>query len=1493
MSKKPQLLASPPAPFESVASLSGQQILDLDRPATMLERLFPLVAIPVSILLVIFVAMLPMTWQQQAIFGILFITTAWLLHRSRGGRTITLGIALFSLCATARYGYWRGNTLYEYLLSPWQHVHLLNAVFMLLLLGAEFYSFFILVLGFMQTIVPLRRPVKPLPADRSTWPTVDIMIPTFNEPLEIVRYTVLAAQEIDWPTDRLTITILDDGEREQFQEFAAQAGVGYIARTEHSGAKAGNLNNAIDQHLGEYIAIFDCDHVPTRSFLQLTMGWFLVDQDLALMQTPHHFYSPDPFERNLDQFRTTPNEGSLFYSIVQDANDLWNAAFFCGSCAVIRRTALEEVGGIAQDTVTEDAHTSLRLQRAGWNTAYINIAQAAGLATETLAGHVRQRIRWARGMAQILRTDNPLFGGGLRVSQRLCYLNATLHYLYGIPRILFLTAPLLYLFFGLSNVPGYWAAILAFALPHLFLSNIANSRIQGSYRHSFWNEIYETVLAPYILLPTTVALIAPKHGKFNVTAKGGLQDDNYFDRKIAAPFLVLVVLNIAGICLAVPRYLYWDPGHAGTIAINVFWTIFNLIILGTALAVCYEHKQRRESTRVPCSMPVRLHTETGVLNGTVTNVSNGGVAVKTTGQWKPGAVARIEFADQAEAIFLEAEVRSHKAKQVRFQFTGTLLEDERKLTRILYAVPNRWAGSYAEESQDRPFRSLARIFRLSLLGFWRVMSTSSEPVSKRDEDDLEAPVRPSGKRKSIAAAIVLTVLFHPARSSRADSHASQRSANSVSAPATPAHATVPQSFSLSDVSTESLLLQQPGSRAFIRFTIPNTWFIQSGTLHLRYALPNPGQINGNDQFSVAEVRLNDALLASVLPSRQELANGVGELDVPLPAEMLVRRNILTIQLAGDDNAACTRKTQASVPLRIDPSSRITLNAFPLHITSDLHALPHPFLEHLAGSPAIIPVVFARQPSSSTLQAAGILASWFGIQDDETQMQFPARVASLPSGNAVVLLTGSETLDGIVLPNGDQRSVSLIDNPVDPYGKLLVLRGRTDEDLVEAAQSLVIDQKNLTGSNTSLQSINLPPERSPDDAPRWIHTNRIALSQLMSAVDRKTAGPNPINLYMHLAPDYNFGSQQRMYLHLNYATDAQSIGKTSNITARLNGQPIDSYPLRTGHSARPIDIPMVEIPAATYANTLQIQFYFASSGSGCALPVGHTDAEVLGSSFLDMGGAVHHASMPNLNLFAKAGFPFTRIADLSETAVLLPDNPSLEAISLYLDLISYFGAQTGYPALRVQVGSIAQAEEFSDKDLLVLGSFDDLSASPRLGNKLPASFVDDGVSFSFFSRLGVLTKALSTFDFRDAGSVRDSESHSADGLIAGFESPFTSGRSVVLALARQNDQVLPLATSMISAMPGKAIDETVTLWSSGGFHSYPLLTNPYFVGTLPWHENLRYSLPQLPLLLIAALLLIAFVIGSWASRWFSYRVRRRLRPFSIPIEDDPSVSSARP
>jgi cellulose synthase (UDP-forming) len=154
------------------------------------------------------------------------------------------------------------------------------------------------------------------------------------------------------------------------------------------------INHALTKTSAEYVAVFDCDHVPTRAFLQLTLGWMLRDRGLCMVQTPHYFYSPDPFERNLASGDRVPNESLLFYGLIQMGNDFWGATFFCGSCAVIRRTALESVGGVPTETVTEDCHASLRMQMAGWRTAYLRVPLAAGLATERLMLHIGQRLRW-------------------------------------------------------------------------------------------------------------------------------------------------------------------------------------------------------------------------------------------------------------------------------------------------------------------------------------------------------------------------------------------------------------------------------------------------------------------------------------------------------------------------------------------------------------------------------------------------------------------------------------------------------------------------------------------------------------------------------------------------------------------------------------------------------------------------------------------------------------------------------------------------------------------------------------------------------------------------------------------------------------------------------------------------------------------------------------------------------------------------------------------
>lgn len=432
-----------------------------------------LVLAPIAVLIII----TPMDSQKQYIFGLISIGALLLLSFSKHHRVSIIMMVVAVLMST-RYIWFRAT----------QTLHFNSEIEAILGIGlflAELYIWIVIILSYLQNLFPLERKIVPLPEDMSLWPTVDIYIPSYNESLDVVRDTVLAAQCLDYPADKLKIYLLDDGKRNEFAVFAANVGVGYITRNDNSHAKAGNLNHAMKLTKGELICVFDCDHVATRIFLQATVGAFLQDPKLALMQTPHYFYSPDPFERNLSAGRDIPNEGQLFYGQIQRGNDNWNATFFCGSCAVIRRSALEEIGGFAVETVTEDAHTALKMQRLGWKSAYLNIPLAAGLATERLVVHVIQRTRWARGMTQILRVDNPLFGRGLKWQQRLCYLNAMLSFQFALPRVAFLTAPLAYLLFNLNIIHSSASLIFAYMLPHLFLCIYVNSRVNGRFRYSF------------------------------------------------------------------------------------------------------------------------------------------------------------------------------------------------------------------------------------------------------------------------------------------------------------------------------------------------------------------------------------------------------------------------------------------------------------------------------------------------------------------------------------------------------------------------------------------------------------------------------------------------------------------------------------------------------------------------------------------------------------------------------------------------------------------------------------------------------------------------------------------------------------------------------------------------------------------------------------------------------------------------------------------------
>ncbi|WP_114689798.1 glycosyltransferase family 2 protein [Polynucleobacter necessarius] len=262
---------------------------------------------------------------------------------------------------------------------------------------------------------PLSTKYVPLPADTKSYPTVDIFISTYDEPDNIVRMTATAATQINYPKDKRNIYIPDDGgthtkrhshqhgvgawvRHYQLRRLAKELGIHYLTRETNQKATAGNINNALQHTSGELVLILDCDQIPTKDILTNTVGQFLIDPKLFVVQTPHFFINQTPVNSNLTGMYNKPDESEMFYRKIQPAMNFWNASFFCGSAAILRRTYLMEIGGIAVKTITEDAETSLQLHSLGYNSCYINRPMICGLSSESHTDYLTQHSRWGKGM---------------------------------------------------------------------------------------------------------------------------------------------------------------------------------------------------------------------------------------------------------------------------------------------------------------------------------------------------------------------------------------------------------------------------------------------------------------------------------------------------------------------------------------------------------------------------------------------------------------------------------------------------------------------------------------------------------------------------------------------------------------------------------------------------------------------------------------------------------------------------------------------------------------------------------------------------------------------------------------------------------------------------------------------------------------------------------------------------------------------------------------
>lgn len=581
---------------------------------------------------------------------------------------------------------------------------------------AELYGMCIQIMGMFVNVMPLERPVEPVDINHPDLPTVDILIPTYSEPEQMVAITASACSLIDYPWDKFTIYLLDDGgtlqkRNDKDPEKARAAGVrhetlkalaeflevNYRTRDVNYSAKAGNLNEALYGYQkgetnpdGDLVLILDCDHVPTRDILRNTVGYFMRDPKLFLVQTPHFFINPDPIEKNLDTFNKMPGDNVMFYGKVLPGLDYWNSAFFCGSAAVLRRSCLDEAGGIVGETITEDAETALTLHGKGYNSVYVGKPMVCGLCPETFDDFIVQRNRWAQGMVQILILKNPLFQKGLSFIQKICYLNSSGFWLFSFSRFMFMIAPFLYLYAGLQVYHATLQQCLIYPIPYIALSMILTNYMYGKVRHPFFSELYETVMAFFNVPAILSVLRNPRSPRFKVTPKDtSLAADTA--SHLASPFYVLLVLFIFMYPVAVAKFIA-APHLWNSLVICLFWGTFNLVILLLCLGVVWERRQVRKKHRMPVEEAIRIkHQKSGnYFDAVTTDLSEEGLGFDMRSD-----------CDIAEGDMVEIQTREQYGR--RYLFTA-------EVVRIIDRGETTHVGCMYEYVDEESFLNITNYF---------------------------------------------------------------------------------------------------------------------------------------------------------------------------------------------------------------------------------------------------------------------------------------------------------------------------------------------------------------------------------------------------------------------------------------------------------------------------------------------------------------------------------------------------------------------------------------------------------------------------------------------------------------------------------------------------------------------------------------------------------------------------------------------------------------
>jgi len=602
-------------------------------------------------------------------------------------------IKLILLFMATRYFTWRT-------VGTLNFSHPASTVFSLTLYILEAISFFSCCLYTLQTIWSNSK-VRSAEANQYSQavlstqylPSVDVLVPTYNEPDYIVRRTVIGCQAMEYLNK--TIYILDDTRRPHIKALAQELGCEYITRPDNTHAKAGNLNNALKHIAGELIVPIDADFVPFKNFLTRTVGFFQ-NPEISLVQTPQYFYNSDYHARNLGLENFLPNDLEHFYGLLQSNRDVGNSVICCGSSYVVRRSCLDTVGGYYTRCCVEDFQTSLRMLTQGFRLIFLNEVLSTGESTRTYTDFIDQRLRWLQGNFQVYfcGDDIPIWSK-LNWIQKSYSISQLLYCFQSVLRGVFLLAPLCSAYLGISPFIATLPEIIYYFIP-FWLLHIAIYGWASNYRVSyFWNEVYETIFCFPALKRLWLIIRNPFANATGATRKGVKADRKNYNFNHTLPLIILLALSglIIGLRLVGVQLGVWLTLDESS-GVLTFWLIYNALFMGVAILSAIDQPIRRTMDRFPLKTACKITAKDKVFLGYTQNLSESGARVVFITPDVTLNTSSVEVTFSEYGFSIQAEIVRSFVKKDEFgivlQFVQFEIEQERKLVEVLYTEMAWW-----------------------------------------------------------------------------------------------------------------------------------------------------------------------------------------------------------------------------------------------------------------------------------------------------------------------------------------------------------------------------------------------------------------------------------------------------------------------------------------------------------------------------------------------------------------------------------------------------------------------------------------------------------------------------------------------------------------------------------------------------------------------------------------------------------------------------------